>query len=371
MTRVPRLLTLTSVGVALLGVACAGVRAPDPGDGASPIGHPAGAADLVLRVDVGGGFVPAQYHLRQLPSFSLFGGGTVITLGPQIEIYPGPALPNVQARSIDEAGIQAILRAADEAGLLGPDAHYDHACVADLPTTTFTVVAEGRTHVVSAYALGFDDGTSTDPGAPPEDPSSEEPVSTPPDAAGGGAPGSTGSAGTAQATPPSAQAAPSAGSSGSDLPATASDTPTSVPGSSETEAAPASACDVSKEEQAARQALVDFQNRLFDLTSWLPDGSVGPEGPYTPSALRVYVQDPPADDPALHQEPVAWPLSTPLASFGAVDPATGFQCGTVEGEDLDLLLPLAQAANELTPWTSEGRAFGLTFRPLLPDESGC
>jgi hypothetical protein len=366
MTRVPRLLTLTSVGLALLGAACAGLRAPDPGDGSSPIAHPAGAADLVLRVDVGGGFVPAQYHLRQLPSFSLFGDGTVITLGPQIEIYPGPALPNVLARSIDEDGIQAILRAADEAGLLGPDADYDHACVADLPTTTFTVVAGGRTHVVSAYALGFDDGTSTDPGAPPEDPSSEEPVSSPPDAAGGGAPGSTGSAGTAQAAPPSV------GSSASDLPATASDTPTTVPGTSEGGAAPASACDLSKEEQAARQALVDFQNRLYDLTSWLPEGSVGPEGPFTPSALRVYVQDPaPAGDPALHQEPVAWPLSPPLASFGAVDPATGFQCGTVASEDLDLLLRLAQGANELTPWTSEGREYGLTFRPLLPDESGC
>jgi hypothetical protein len=365
MTRVPRLLTLTAVGVALLSAACAGLRAPDPGDGSSSIDHPTGSADLVVRVDVGGGFVPAQYHLRQLPSFSLFGDGTLITEGPQIEIYPGPALPNVLARLIDEEGIQAILRAADEAGLLGPDAHYDQACVADLPTTTFTVVADGRTHVVSAYALGFDDGTSTEPGAPPVDPSSEEPVSTPPDASGGGAPGSTGSAG-------SGQVAPSSGSSASDLPATASDTPTGVPGTSEGGAGPASACDISKDDQAARQALVDFQNQLFDLTSWLPRGSVGPEGPYAPTAMRVYVQDPaPTDDPALAQEPVAWPLSTPLGSFGDVDPATGFQCGVVEGADLDLLLPLAQSANELTPWTSEGRAFGLTFRPLLPDESGC
>jgi hypothetical protein len=220
--------------------------------------------------------------------------------------------------------------------------------------------------VVSAYALGFDDGTSTDPGAPPEDPSLEEPVSTPPDAAGGGAPGSTGSAGSAQAAPPSA------GASASDLPATASDTPTAVDGVSGGAPAMASGCEVSKEEAAARQALVDFQNRLFDLASWLPDGSVGPEGPYTPTALRVYVQDPaPAEDPALHQNPVAWPLATPLGSFGSVDPTTGFQCGTVEGADLDVLLPLAQSSNELTPWTSDGKTFGLTFRPLLPDESGC
>jgi len=34
-------------------------------------------------------------------------------------------------------------------------------------------------------------------------------------------------------------------------------------------------------------------------------------------------------------------------------------------------MPLAEKANELTPWRSDGAEFQLFFRPLLPDESGC
>jgi hypothetical protein len=35
------------------------------------------------------------------------------------------------------------------------------------------------------------------------------------------------------------------------------------------------------------------------------------------------------------------------------------------------VLPLAQSANQLTPWRSDGAKFAILFRPLLPDESGC
>jgi hypothetical protein len=31
----------------------------------------------------------------------------------------------------------------------------------------------------------------------------------------------------------------------------------------------------------------------------------------------------------------------------------------------------AQQANELTPWRNDNHLYGLIFRPLLPDESGC
>ena len=34
-------------------------------------------------------------------------------------------------------------------------------------------------------------------------------------------------------------------------------------------------------------------------------------------------------------------------------------------------MPLVEQANQLTPWTSDGSQYGLLFRPLLPDESGC
>jgi hypothetical protein len=45
----------------------------------------------------------------------------LIVPGPQIEIYPGPLLPNLQQRPISQAGIDAIVDAARAAGLLdGP-----------------------------------------------------------------------------------------------------------------------------------------------------------------------------------------------------------------------------------------------------------
>src|SRR5213593_582958 len=127
--------------------------------GSGGIDHPTGSADLVLRMDVGGGFVAPAYELRRIPTWSLFGDGRIITEGPQIEIFPGPALPSVQVQTINEEGIQAILEAAKAAGLLGPDRTYDQGCVADAPTTTFTVNAEGTKHVISAYALGMVPGS--------------------------------------------------------------------------------------------------------------------------------------------------------------------------------------------------------------------
>src|SRR5581483_7624108 len=126
--------------------------------------HPAGGS-LVLRVETGGGFIAPQSTLGQVPEFSLFGDGRIITPGAQPAIYPGPALPNLLVQQVNEDGIQAILEGAREAGLLGPDARYDAPCISDQATTTFTVVADARTHVVSAYALGNDSCNGQDAGA--------------------------------------------------------------------------------------------------------------------------------------------------------------------------------------------------------------
>lgn len=261
--------------------------------GSRGIEHPTGADQLVLRVATGGGFVPYEYTLRSLPGFSLYGDGRLLVEGPQIEIYPGPAMPNLQVSRVTEEAIQAILEEARSAGLLGADASYDFPCVTDLPTTTFTVAAEGVTHTVSAYALGFDEGS--------------EPVS----------------------------------------------------------------CGDFEVDVEARAQLSEFWRKLGDLRSWLPEGSIGAEEPYTPSEMRVYVQ-PYRSDPQLEQSAVQWPLDGPLGSFGDQDPnLTDIRCGVVGGADLQVLLPEALAANELTPWTSGGEQHGLIFRPLLPDEHTC
>ncbi len=152
-----RSITATIVGITILVSACAsGAGTASPGE-ASPtptgIAHPTGADELIVRIQLDGGFVAPGYLLTRLPIVSIFGDGRVIVEGPQIMIFPGPALPNLQAFRVSEAGLQRILETARTAGLFGPDRHIDFPGIADAATTTFIVVADGARHEISAYAL--------------------------------------------------------------------------------------------------------------------------------------------------------------------------------------------------------------------------
>ena len=75
----------------------------------------------------------------------------------------------------------------------------------------------------------------------------------------------------------------------------------------------------------------------------------------------------------LARPPIAWPLSTPLATFGApgTGVATGFRCGVVTGPDLETLRPLAAKATSITGWRSAGADYTLMLLPMLPDDPGC
>lgn len=286
-----RAMTAPLALLALVAGACGGLTSGAGPDGG--IQHPTGAAELVLRVEVGGGFVPAEVAVAQIPPFSLFGDGRVITEGPRIQIFPRPALPNLLVTRVSEEGVQRILEEARDAGLLGPDRHYDYPFVADAPTTTFTVVAEGTRHVVSAYALGFELT-----GGPPPDEESRDP----------------------------------------------------------------------------RSALAEFEARVLNLRSWLPEGSVGEEEFFAFDELRIYARPWTARDQPAELEPTVkeWPLAQSLAEFGRpVDFPPDTRCGSVQGKELETLLPTLQESNELTLWRSEGATYRLVLRPLLPDESGC
>ena len=52
---------------------------------------------------------------------SIYGDGRVITQGAQIMIYPARRSRACGSRRITEEGLQKVLAAAAEAGLLGPD----------------------------------------------------------------------------------------------------------------------------------------------------------------------------------------------------------------------------------------------------------
>jgi hypothetical protein len=330
--------SLAIVAIVALGLtACA--RATGPGsDGSAtpgPISHPFAANELLLRVEDTGGFIAPEALLQRYPIFSLYGDGTVITEGAQIAIYPPPALPALIATHVSEAGVQRILRAAIAAGLGGPSATYGGIRMPDAPDTVFTLNLHGRTHAITVTALGMgSDGTSAPPGEP--------------GSVAGGTRGSTGSAAGTIAPRSSSPAGPTGATRR-----------------------------LSRDEARARAALYALETKLAELRSWLPAGSVGEDAPYEPTAMRVYVTDGAPGGPggALHEPDVTWPLATPLAAFGAPIPtplAGGpTRCGVVDGPDLLKLLRKVEVANELSPWVSEGRRFALSFRPLLPDESGC
>lgn len=262
-----------------------------------PIAYPQGANDVVVRIEHTGGFVPQEFLVTRLPIVSLYGDGRILTEGPQIMIYPAPALPNLQMGTLNDEGIRMILKAAEEAGLLEGDKHYPLDMIADAATTVFTVTAGGETHTISVYALDFTEG---------------------PD--GSGAP---------------------------DLPA---------------------------DELEARKKLVEFQAKLVDYMSWLPETAIAPpQTAYPIERLQVISQ--PADLREINDIETGeteWPLETPLAEIGEpfefMDQA---RCVVLEGEELDSVLTALQDANQLTRWQSGGEEYLLHIRPILPDEQGC
>jgi hypothetical protein len=279
-----------AVTIALTAAACA----KSGGTGGGQIAYPAGADQLLLRVALEGGFISPLFIAERIPEFSLMGDGTVITVGASPAIYPGAALPPVLAQLLNAEGIQAILRAALDAGLGRQQSGGAMVGVSDAGTTVFTFNANGVKTTLKIYAL---------------------------DAGGSGKP---------------------AGMSDADY--------------------------------QLRRKLQQLVSKLHTLEQWLPKGSIPAAQPYVGQAAAVFVS-PYKADATLTEPPAAWPLSTPLASFGSSGGPSGpagASCGVVTGSDwTSTLRPLAAKANQLTPWTSGGQSYSLAFRPLLPDQKAC
>lgn len=120
--------------------------------------HPTGADEVVVEIGYEGGFMPVDAAFTQLPVLLVAGDGSQYVQGPQIEIYPGPLLPNVQVSDIGDDGIRSLLDLAADHGLL-TDREYDSPDnIADAPDTVVTIHANGETYVHRAYALGIGGG---------------------------------------------------------------------------------------------------------------------------------------------------------------------------------------------------------------------
>lgn len=150
---------------ALVGLAACGsetVDATDTTAAGGGISYPPAGNQAVVRLSQGGGFVPEGADFRTPAELVIEGDGKVYRPGAQIEIFPAPLVPAVTAATLDQEGIEIVLQAAQEAGLLAPAPDYDGgatALVADAPTTTLEIQADGQTFRHEAYALGFEADT--------------------------------------------------------------------------------------------------------------------------------------------------------------------------------------------------------------------
>lgn len=147
--------------VAALVAAC-GNDHDQPGS-APDLTLPTGPNDVVLSIAYEGGFVPVDVYFTRLPSLLITGDGRVFTPGPISEIYPGPLVMPVMVGTITPAGLQRLMKAADDARLIGFVADYEllpGVGIADAPDTVVVLTANGKTYAHVAYALGIDDPTT-------------------------------------------------------------------------------------------------------------------------------------------------------------------------------------------------------------------
>jgi hypothetical protein len=133
---------------ALVLTACAG----GGGDAAAPSSPAPLPSGLVLQVAHTGGFTTPEALATRLPLVSVYGDGRVLTQGPQIAVWPAPALPNVQVTRVDDAAVRDLVEHAVEAGVTGTG-DLGEPPLADAPTTRFTLATAEGTTVREVYAL--------------------------------------------------------------------------------------------------------------------------------------------------------------------------------------------------------------------------
>lgn len=176
-TRRPVPVVAVALAGAVLVAACGGAGSATPAPSSAPttaptpiatpiaspaadqITHPTGATEVVLRYDVGGGFVPIEFLAAHVPQFTLYGDGTAIFVGTDTRQAnpngPATSVP-LRAARLTEAQVQGLLLfALRDCRLAIAKAEYTNQMVADAPTTTFTINAEGDSKTVNAYALGM------------------------------------------------------------------------------------------------------------------------------------------------------------------------------------------------------------------------
>jgi hypothetical protein len=121
-------------------------------------------------------------------------------------------------------------------------------------------------------------------------------------------------------------------------------------------------------QQAARVKLAAFVRELTDLPNAAGQPTAQPYRAKTVAALsRPYAQG--SGDLPKPPAAVAWP--GPALPGDDLHQGTKLGCVCATGAEAVTLTDAAAKANAATPWTSAGKQWSVTFRPLLPDETDC
>jgi hypothetical protein len=117
------------------------------------------ASDVVLRMEITGGFVPFEAHLLRVPTFTLYSDGLAIYRpAPDPMDDSGYRDPLRQVTLSQDQVDELLDYALNTAGLADARDHYDNEMVADASTVVFTVNTADVQTQVSVYALGLNEG---------------------------------------------------------------------------------------------------------------------------------------------------------------------------------------------------------------------
>jgi hypothetical protein len=169
MTRFRGLWTATAAVTLFVLTACARPDATGSGPAETvPSGAassaPATADTLVVRIERVGGLMAPEQMPGKLPLISVYADGRLITQGPQIAIYPPPALPNVQVQRLERATVDDLRAKADAAGIRS-SLDLGHPMVADAPTTRITVATGEGARTLEV--VGLTEAAADDPSLTP------------------------------------------------------------------------------------------------------------------------------------------------------------------------------------------------------------
>ncbi len=165
-----------AVLLALIAVACGSAAPASPSASSKPtasptpegIDHPTGATDVVLQLELAGGFMPIDFQANQAPLFTLFGDGRVV-FQPTVTTFPEPGPDGItrgipwRTAQLDAGQVEELLTFALGQGGLGTARdNYGHDGIADASSSNFTINASGLKKLVSVYALGLEDPNTPD-----------------------------------------------------------------------------------------------------------------------------------------------------------------------------------------------------------------